>query len=158
MAPNYNNSERVISNRFAYWISKPKIGDVILHLRESSYFLKRIIGVPGDKIEIHNRQLTRNGEIVSLNKISNSECSDSSYVHDHDNIECFEEGAGLKYKILWKLPESGVDTLSEMSPVLLGDDQFFVLGDNRSNSNDSRIFGSIELSSIKGRVLFKIPY
>ncbi len=89
------------------------------------YFIKRIIGLPGERIVIDNNQI---------------------FIYNNKHPEGFQ------------LIESYIP-LSERIPrnvdVTLGDDEYFVLGDNRDNSMDSTMFGPVKRDLIIGRVVFR---
>jgi len=106
---------------------KPQRGDIILYTQSSTAsknkaLIHRITGVPGDRVTISNGKVT-----VFNSQHPNGFSPDATYLKDD------------------------VITAGE-SDVTLSPGAYFVLGDNRSNSLDSRIFGPIQLSSIIGRV------
>ena len=67
MNPTIENGEEILVNRFVYKLKKPKANDVIVFLpngnEKSHYYVKRVIGVPGDKIQIKNGAVYVNGEL-----------------------------------------------------------------------------------------------
>ena len=125
MEPELYNGQRVLINRYAYLMSSPKVGDVIVFLpngnRNSHYYIKRVVAVPGDTVQIIGGRLYVNGEQIV----------DERYD---------------------KMAEAGIAE----NPLLLGADEYFVLGDSRSSSEDSRSanLGPVRSSDILGRVWF----
>ncbi len=128
MEPTIQAGQKVCINRMAYKLGSPKRGDIIAFQAGSeehaSIHVKRIIGLPGDTVQI------RDGEI---------------YINDEKYTEQSElgpiENPGLA--------EGGIT---------LGSDEYFVLGDNRDNSEDSRYadIGNVKKRYIKGKIWFSI--
>lgn len=117
MSPNYINGDYLLINKFDKRFSR---GDVVIfQLEKSKKFLsiKRIVGLPLEKIEIKNGAVFINGQLLNENYSTGTTFGDVS--------------------------------------VTLADDQYFVLGDNREESSDSRIFGPITKSSIEGKVFYR---
>ncbi|NMC51889.1 signal peptidase I [Candidatus Kuenenbacteria bacterium] len=124
MEPNFFDHEYLVIDEISYRLGEIKRGDVIVFKYPEDpkqYFIKRIIGLPGETIKI------KEGKIVIINK-------------DHP------EGFFLEEK--GYLPE--VYTQGDID-LLLGVNEYYVLGDNRTASLDSRVFGPIERSNIVGR-------
>jgi len=124
--PKAINYDNIVT--FLYDAEAPKtgglIGDIIVKINKQEIYVKRIVGLPGDTLEVKNGDLIRNGSIIR-----------SDYTTDS--------------KI----------TLYEMPPVVIPDDHYFVMGDNRNNSIDSHVFGPISSSQIYGKVIwiFRAP-
>ncbi len=117
MEPTLHDNERLIANKISYRFETPERGEIIIFkppLEIKRNYIKRIIGVPGDKIEITE------GEI---------------YLNDK------------------KLEEPYVKNRSyeNMPPTIVPDNSFFVLGDNRPNSSDSRYWGFVPRKNVVGR-------
>lgn len=128
MKPVLENGDVVLANRIVYNASKPKRGDVIIFKpkgnENSHYYIKRIIGLPGESIEIVENAVYINGEKL-------------------------EED----YKTS-KIDDVGVVN----EKMKLGSDEYFVLGDDRENSEDSRDadVGNVKYSYIYGKAWFVI--
>ena len=123
MAGDLNNGDRIYINKLVYAISKPKAGDVIVFLpngnENSHYYIRRVVGVPGDRVQIKDGALYINGSL-----------------YDEANKVASMEEAGIAE-----------------TEILLGEDEYFVLGDNRNNSEDSRYanIGNIKKEYIVGQ-------
>lgn len=116
MMPNFANNELLLSEKLTYRIYQPSRGDVIVFrapLTKNVDFIKRIVGLPGENVEINNDHIFINGKKL---------------------LEPYETQS----------------TQGDIS-LKLGRSEYFVLGDNRGFSSDSRTFGSIGKNSIKGR-------
>ncbi len=129
MEPNFHNREYLIVNEIGYRFDDPKRGDVIVFrypLDKKQYFIKRVIGLPNERIVIDN-----SGIIVY-----------NQYLSD-DGIK-LEEG----YLDADKKTAGDID-------ITLKSDEYFVLGDNRNHSLDSRIFGVLPEDLIIGKAWFR---
>lgn len=130
MKPNFHNKEYLIVDEISYRLSEPTRGDVIVfHNPENhkEFYIKRIIGLPGESVKIED------GEIY----IRTIGSEDFVKINESDYLSG-------EYK-----------TFSYLKEVNLKNDEYFVLGDNRNNSKDSRIIGPINKSLVIGRVLFR---
>jgi signal peptidase I len=125
MEPNFQDGEYLIINEISYRFSKPKRGDVIVFKYPkdtSQYYIKRIIGMPGETVEINNSRI-----IIYNEKFPKGiEINESGYLG-------------------FSLITSGEER------VTLASDQYFVLGDNRVASSDSRDWGELPEKDIVGR-------
>ncbi len=128
MEPNFHDYDYLIVDELSYRFHQPERGDVIVFknpLNPQQKFIKRIIGLPGEKVII------KGGKIIIEKEGKSFVLDESSY-----------------------LPP-GTKTPGNVE-VLLKEDEYFVLGDNRHSSYDSRSFGPIKKSYIIGKVAFKI--
>jgi len=119
MEPNFEDGEYLIINEISYRLEKPARGDVIVFrypLDPSEYFIKRIIGLPGDTVEVGDGKVQVNGTEL-----------DEAYLPE----DLFTYGK---------------------SKVTLGEKEFYVLGDNRPASSDSRRWGIVPERYIIGKV------
>jgi len=108
--------------------------------REEHLFVKRVIGLPGDEITMTNFviRVRVKGSAYSLTEF---EVTEVDYTPNIPNIPALWDSS---------LPFSG-----NMERVVLGDNECFVLSDDRSNTNDSRTWGPVPLNNISGKALFR---
>lgn len=122
MQPNFATGQFLIVSRVNYLFSEPEYGDIIVFhepRREEDDYIKRVIGLPGDTIEIREAQVYVNGGLIDEPYINNTKT-------------CFGDCA-------WTLTG----------------DEYFVMGDNRQHSSDSRAFGPVERRLIVGEALVR---
>jgi len=122
MAPLLSDQERIFINKFVYRFEPIDRGDVVVFwypLDRSKSFIKRVVGLPGETVEIRQGLVFVNGN---------------------------------------PLPEPYVppqyEDLSDFGPVRVPRDSYFVMGDHRISSNDSRVFGPVASRYIYGRAVF----
>ncbi len=117
MQPNLKQGQYLIVNKAVYWVHPPERGDIVVfHYPRAPErdFIKRVIGLPGEVVEI------RDGLI---------------YINDVPLEEPYIQGP----------------TRGNMAPRTLGPEEYFVLGDNRDNSSDSRSWGPLPRDKIIGK-------
>ncbi len=128
MEPNFHNFDYLIIDKFSYRFTEPKRGDVVVFrppFDSKVYYIKRVIGLPGERILIENSKIT----------IFNQE---------------HPEGLVLKEDYLKNHYTFGKVDLT------LGPDEYFLLGDNREASYDSRKWGPLKRKNIVGKVVLQI--
>lgn len=124
MEPNFPDGEYLLTDKVTYRFNEPKRGDVIVFkapVGEGDEFIKRIIGLPGEKITLKDNHIYINGELLP-----------EKYLDEN-------------------LKTSGGYFLTEGATILVPDGKYLVLGDNRPHSSDSRSWGVIEKKVITGR-------
>lgn len=163
MEPTVFQDERVIVARCAYGLSLPGIantlvswrapraGDVVIvqSPRDGLDLVKRVIGVPGDVIEVRDGVLHRNGMPIEQRELG--ACDPARQIDPDPSCRVYEESIGGDRS--WQISRSALD-LALMLPVEVPEGHVFVAGDHRDRSNDSRAFGPIPATLVRGRVLF----
>ena len=121
-APLLTEKERIFINKFVYHFEPIGRGDVVVFwypLDRTKSFIKRVVGLPGDEVEIRRGRVYINGKTL-----------EEPYV-----------------------PSQYIDTAA-YGPVQIPRDEYFVMGDHRISSNDSRIFGPVPSAFIYGKAVF----
>ena len=117
MEPTLHTDEYLLVEKITYHLHQPQRGDVVVFRYprdEAENFIKRVIAVPGETVEIQSGHVYINGQAITE-------------------------------PYLLQLPREN------MPPTKIADGKLFVLGDNRLNSNDSRIFGVVSMDEVVGR-------
>jgi len=130
MMPNFHNKDYLIIDRISYRIHSPARGDVVIlkfPKDPSQYYIKRIVGLPGDRVSCQQGKV---------------------YISEGENQQSFV----LKESYL----PSNTQTANCKSLTTLGSDEYFVLGDNRLASSDSRVWGILPRDDIVGKAWFRV--
>lgn len=123
MHPTYKNGEMLMANKVLYKMKKPARGDVIIFkYSDTQDFIKRIIGLPGETVMLKDGKLYVDGNMLD----------ESNYLSS-------------------SVYTNGGEFLKEGETTTVPNGRFFVCGDNRPHSSDSRMFGPIDSNDIKGK-------
>jgi signal peptidase I len=160
MKPTIQEGDRVVVNKLAYDLKipfttinvlkwgDPRRGDIVVLFspRDGTRLVKRVVAIPGDEVEMRDNQLFVNGKLARQSPITIEATDDygPAYVLDEDL-------AGHRHKIMLSPTMGGAERT--FGPENVPDNHYFVLGDNRDNSNDSRYIGSIERHRIVGEAV-----
>ncbi len=129
MLPHLHDGERIFVNKLIYyddyrWAPKVQRGDVIVFWfpdDPSKSYIKRVIGLPGDSVEMHDGRVRVNGRDL-----------EETYLDPQLNL-----------------------SHASRAPVYVKPNYYFVMGDNRDNSSDSRIWGLVPKKYVYGKALFR---
>jgi signal peptidase I len=126
MEPSFFDHEYLIIDELSYRFRTPERGEIVVFrypADPSQFFIKRVIGLPGETVEVTDTEV-------------------KVYNNDHPNGMVLNEESYLPDEYL----------LGEKKVLTLRADEYFVMGDNRTSSLDSRFFGAVKSSAIVGRV------
>jgi len=127
MEPNFENNNYLITEKVSYKLHAPRRGDIVIFHPpgdDEINYIKRLVGVPGDRIEIQGGAVMVNGKKIT-----------EPYLHSDEQT------------LVGK---------SEFSSVALADNEYFIMGDNRNQSRDSREIGIISGNRIVSRIWFRL--
>ncbi len=129
MDPTFKSGEYLIVDQLTYHIEEPQRGDVIIFrypIEPSTFFIKRIVGLPGETVKAVSGQLT----IINKENPEGIKFDDSHVAINHKTSDNFT--------------------------TVLGPKDYFVMGDNRAESSDSRLWGTLERKYIVGRPALRL--
>lgn len=177
MIPTLFIGDHIFVNKFAYGLKipfsdlildhpvymikrdPPKRGDVIVFIYprdESLYYIKRVVGIAGDRVEVRNKTLYINHKMIPRDPLKKNasdetlkQLNDAKYTAS--SIDMYTEHlSGTDHMMM-------LDRNSFMGessgPITVPDDSLFVMGDNRDYSNDSRYWGFVPLKNVKGKAM-----
>ena len=130
MIPTIEIGDRILSEKITYYFNEPQKGDIITFVSPTdneTILVKRVIATGGDVVDIVDGVLYVNGEE-----------QEESYVYGKPTYE-MDTNSGVTISYPYTVPEG----------------YLWVMGDNRTNSSDSRVFGPVSVDSVTGRVFFR---
>lgn len=163
MIPTLLVGDFLLVNKFVYGLRLPVIntrisqgsplerGDVVVFRYPedpSKDYIKRVVGLPGDNVAYANKQIIINGKPVPTQLVG-----DFSYITEQGYIldtEKYREQLGSHRHDILLIPESG---MQDMEPITVPVGHYFMMGDNRDNSNDSRFWGFVSDDNIVGKAM-----
>lgn len=181
MIPTLLVGDHIFVNKFAYglklpfaeWIVDdpiylykgdiPKRGDIIVFkypkapAGETIYYIKRVVGVPGDTIEVRDKQLFVNNESTRVAPVTADDAKpyleriEESKNYEMTEIELQREKLGENTPVI--MTDRSSYMTDRFGPRQVPADHLFVMGDNRDHSNDSRFWGFVPMSNVKGKAV-----
>ena len=166
MVPQLLIHDHVIVKKFSYglkplwgdgWLmnwDKPKRGDIVVFKypeNKNIYFIKRVVGLPGDKVEIKNMTVKINGELNQLTAVSAEDLAASPYLSEMEDAEFYIEKLPQENGSHFVRFESRDESSEESKVFDVPENSYFVMGDNRYNSHDSRFWGFVSFDELVGK-------
>ena len=165
MIPTLLVGDFIVVNKFAYGlrlpvmnkkfisIGNPETGDVMVFRKpgeESVNYIKRVIGLPGDSVVYRNKQLFINGEPIQQQFQDSYTAADVKCGNPRSNEQRLNEKLDADGHVL--LIRSGYNNRESQSWIV-PEGHYFVMGDNRDNSNDSRVWGFVPEDNLVGEAV-----
>lgn len=163
LVPTVMPGDFIAVNQFDYGIRLPVTNTKIINIHEpqrgqialfrypvdpSIIFVKRVIGLPGDHVVYKNKQLSINGKPMPMKFLGTTQYTDESgQVHKVDRY--LENLDGVKHEII--LDPKAVGDYGTYHNVVVPEGHYFMLGDNRDNSDDSRVWGLVPEENLIGK-------
>jgi signal peptidase I len=161
MRPNLLEGDVVFINRLAYdakipltnislaRLGEPQRGDIVTFSspKDGTRLIKRIAALPGDTVEMRGERLLINGQQADYTVLGNG-VETVPPLGDLTALHLTERSGAASYRIQ-VLPQ--VQAMRDFGPVTIPADRFLMLGDNRDNSGDSRVFGTVPRELLIGR-------
>ena len=157
MKPTIEEGDRVVVNKLAYDLKipfttfellkwgDPQRGDIVVLFSpaDGTRLVKRVVGVPGDRIEMRDNTLFVNGRAALWREIGLQDDSEQG-----SSVLVEENLAGVNHEVMFT-PQ--IPAVRSFGPLTVPPGRYFVMGDNRDNSNDSRFIGLIDRRRIVGK-------
>lgn len=168
MMPNLMVHDHILVSKFEYglkapfgdrWLLRyksPKRGDIVVFRYPENrdvFFIKRLIGLPGDKVSVQNGQITINNKPWTIGGIGkNSFEDDENYNYFIETIADLPDDEGAEHLIRLFADQEHVDPVEKN--FVVPENSYFVMGDNRDQSHDSRFWGFVPAKYLVGRALY----
>ncbi|MBV1878067.1 MAG: signal peptidase I [Pseudomonadales bacterium] len=173
MKPTILEGDRIVVNKLAYdlkvpftsWClaewGDPKRGEIVTFYspHDEKLLIKRVIGVPGDVIKMHNNELFINNQPAEYNQLNDAVVNQLDHYQRNNHHFFIEKYGNLEHAVM--LRPSTPNKFNSFGPTKIPHGQYLMLGDNRDNSKDSRLIGLISRDRITGRahtIAFSVDY
>lgn len=157
--------DRVFVNKLAYDLKvpyttwhiaewdAPQRGEIVVFPSPANgtRLIKRVVGIPGDTLEMKKDQLIINGKKVTYEPIDHLNSENLSANRSLASYDYIENLSGIEHPVMF-IPQRRA--MRSFGPVTLPEGKYFMMGDNRDNSADSRYFGFVDRSLIVGQAKY----
>src|SRR3989338_599209 len=155
MEPTLKIGDNIIVNKIYHLMDRnPKRGEMVVFrypINPSTIYIKRIEGIPGDTLEIRKGTVLINGQPVS--KVIQTDRYILDDIEDADSMNLYKEITGdVSHYTLYYSPN--LKEQEDFAPITIPPNNFFVMGDNRDKSSDSRVWRFVPRENILGKPLF----
>lgn len=162
MKPTIMEGDYVLVNHLAYDLKvpfttwhlaqwdNPKRGDIVVFFSpaDGKRLVKRVIGLPGDRIELANNELLVNGSPIKYESLPQNTINELPTAEQPQHHFATEDLATHPHPVMATPALSAPRTFG---PIIVPEGKYFMMGDNRDNSFDSRFYGCVERHEIVGR-------
>jgi signal peptidase I len=162
MKPTILEGDRVFVNKLAYDLKvpfttrhlaqwgNPHRGEIVVFFspHDGRRLVKRVVGLPGDTIELRQNRLILNGQPVEYRPLAQAWLRDVSPSDRAAQVFAGEQLPGRAHAVA-AIPQ--VSARRDFGPIVVPEERYFVMGDNRDDSFDSRYFGTVERQRILGQ-------
>ena len=162
MIPTLNVGDFILVNKYAYGVRLPIIGTKIIQVKdpdrgevivfvpphENKYYIKRVIGLPGDTVRYEDKTLFINGELISKDYVESIMIQTS--IGDLPGVLYSETINGVEHAT------QNIDAVGRQrtrTNWVIPNGHYFMMGDNRDNSSDSRVWGTVPNEDIVGKAI-----
>lgn len=164
MKPTILEGDYILVNKLAYGArvpflgtvlhrgAAPRRGDIVVFYPpgERQLYVKRVVGAPGDLVEVRDNHLLVNGQPAAYGELAASSRARLGRAPLGPGLLAQEVSAGHAHAVLLGDERDGP---SNFGPLRVPEGEYFLLGDNRDNSRDSRYFGTVPRDAIYGRAV-----
>lgn len=168
MLPTIQLGDFVVVNKFSYGIRLPLVGTKIISVGEpqrgdvavfknpvnpQTNFIKTVIGLPGDKISYINKQLFVNGKPISQTFVTNTVDMNNAMVGSPPSpiVAQYTSEIGNHTHTIYTSPSAAIQNFQNL---VVPQGEYFMMGDNRDNSDDSRMWGFVPEANLVGRASY----
>ena len=160
MVPALVIDDRLMVEKISYLLHPPHRGDIVVfwppeNVAEACHspsthrdaFIKRVVGLPGDKVQVQNGEVSINGKPLQENY--------KLFIRLGDQVQVRHGAVFIEDQPLASYEAASVPPAGIWGPKVIPPNSYFMMGDNRNNSCDSRIWGTVPSKDIIGRAAFR---